>query len=191
MMVAGIDEAGRGPLAGPVYAAAVIIAAERVPPGVADSKQLSETAREKLFPLIMAAAVAVGIGKASVAEIDRLNIHHASLLAMSRAFKSLGAPCDFAYVDGLHLPRIECPGRAVVDGDALVPMISAASIIAKVSRDRVMRELDAAFPGYGWARNKGYATAEHRQALVRLGPTRHHRKSFEPVRRAFAARKAR
>lgn len=186
--VAGIDEAGRGPLAGPVYAAAVIIAAGRVPEGVADSKLIAEEMREELFAKIMEAAVAVGVGKASVAEIDRINIHHASLLAMKRAFKNLSAPCDFAYVDGLHLPRIKCQARAVVDGDALVPSISAASIIAKVSRDRVMRMLDKAFPGYGWASNKGYSTREHFAGLERLGPTRHHRRSFEPVRLAFEAR---
>jgi ribonuclease HII len=187
-IIAGIDEAGRGPLAGPVFAAAVIISAARVPEGVADSKQLTEEAREELFPLIMNAAVAVGVGQASVKEIDKLNIHHATLLAMKRAFKGLSAPCDFVYVDGVYLPRIRCQGRAVIDGDALLPMVSAASIVAKVSRDRLMRKLDEKFPGYGWAQNKGYSTPDHFVGLKALGPTKHHRTSFEPVRLALAAR---
>ncbi len=168
-MVAGIDEAGRGPLAGPVFAAAVIIAPDRVPEGVADSKQLSEDAREELFPLILHAAVAVGIGQASVKEIDKINIHHATLLAMKRAFKELTVPCDFVYVDGVYLPRIKCQGRAVVDGDALIAQVSAASIIAKVSRDRLMRKLDEKIP------------------RVRLGPKQG---LFDPrpLRRAQSAR---
>lgn len=187
-VVAGIDEAGRGPLAGPVFAAAVIIAPEKIPEGVADSKALDEETREELFPRILAAASAFGIAQASVKEIDRLNIHHATLLAMKRAFGALRARCDFAWVDGIHLPRIKCEARAIVDGDALVPAVSAASILAKVARDRLMRELDAKHPGYGWAHNKGYSTPDHFEALERLGPTRHHRKSFAPVRLALEAR---
>lgn len=190
-VVAGIDEAGRGPLAGPVFAAAVIIAPGRVPEGVADSKLLAEDTREELYPRILEAATAVGVGRASVKEIDRLNIHHATLLAMRRAFVALGVKCDFAWVDGIHLPRIKCEARAVIDGDALIPAISAASIVAKVARDRLMRELDGKCPGYGWAHNKGYSTADHFEALERLGPTRHHRTSFAPVRLAIEARQAR
>lgn len=188
-VVAGIDEAGRGPLAGPVFAAAVIIAPDRVPEGVTDSKQIAEEIREELFPQILERAFAAGIAFASVEEIDTLNIHHASLLAMKRAFKKMKAKCDFAFVDGIHLPRIRCEMRAVVDGDALVPQVSAASILAKVSRDRLMRELDAAFPGYGWASNKGYSTPDHFEGLERLGPCKHHRRSFEPVRVALEARR--
>ena len=180
--IVGIDEAGRGPLAGPVVAAAVIIDRERVPEGVTDSKLLAEPVREELFGRIMAAARAVGVGSASVKEIDRINIFRASLWAMRRAFTALDCTADFAYVDGLHLPRIKCQGRAIVDGDALVPQISAASIIAKVTRDRLMRGLDAKFPGYGWATNKGYSTEEHLFALKKLGATKHHRRSFAPVR---------
>jgi ribonuclease HII len=188
-VVAGIDEAGRGPLAGPVFAAAVIIA--RVPEGVADSKLLDEETREALYPRILEAAIAVGVGRASVKEIDRLNIHHATLLAMRRAFAALAVKCDFVWVDGIHLPRIQCEARAVIDGDALVPAISAASIVAKVARDRLMRALDAKCPGYGWAHNKGYSTADHFEALERLGPTRHHRTSFAPVRLALEVKRAR
>jgi ribonuclease HII len=184
--VAGIDEAGRGPLAGPVVAAAVIIATECVPKGVRDSKLLSEAAREALFPEIYAAALAVGVGQASVEEIDHLNIHHATLLAMRRAYLALEVPPEFAFVDGCHLPRLACQARAVVDGDALIPAISAASIIAKVTRDRLMRALDAEFPAYGFARHKGYGTREHRAALIRLGPCLHHRATFAPVRAALA-----
>jgi ribonuclease HII len=184
-IIVGIDEVGRGPLAGPVVAAAVIIEVALVPEGVADSKLLAEAKREELFPLIIAAARAWGVGQASVGEIDKLNIHHASLLAMRRAYKAMKMSAEFAYVDGLHVPRIKCEARAVVDGDALVPQISAASIIAKVTRDRLMRRLHRKHPGYNWASNKGYATEEHLEALERLGPTRHHRASFAPVRVAL------
>ncbi|MFZ1988455.1 MAG: ribonuclease HII [Alphaproteobacteria bacterium] len=182
--IAGIDEAGRGPLAGPVVAAAVIIDPARVPEGVTDSKLIAEPVREELYGAIIASAEAWGVGAASVREIDRINIHHASLLAMKRAFAALKAEttADFAYVDGIHLPRIKCMARAVIDGDALIPQVSAASIIAKVTRDRMMRALHEKFPGYGWASNKGYSTREHLLALQSLGATRHHRRSFEPVR---------
>jgi ribonuclease HII len=183
--IAGIDEAGRGPLAGPVVAAAVIIDIARLPEGVKDSKLIEEPGREALYAQIMAVADAVGVGSASVKEIDRLNIHHATLLAMRRAFAALKTAADFAFIDGLYLPRIKCQGRAVVDGDALIPQISAASIIAKVTRDRLMRALHAKFPGYGWDTNKGYSTEEHLIALRRLGATRHHRRSFAPVRELF------
>jgi ribonuclease HII len=188
--VAGIDEAGRGPLAGPVVAAAVIIVRERVPAGVRDSKLISEAAREALFPEICAAAQAVGVGQASVAEIDHLNILNATLLAMRRAFLALEVRPEFAFVDGCHLPRLECQARAIVDGDALIPAISAASIIAKVTRDRLMRALCAEFPAYGFARHKGYGTREHVAALARLGPSPHHRTSFAPVRAALARQTA-
>jgi ribonuclease HII len=184
--IAGIDEAGRGPLAGPVVAAAVVIDLAQIPEGVMDSKLIAEPERERLYDAIISAAQAYGVGAASVREIDKINIHHASLLAMKRAFAALSASADFAYVDGIHLPRIKCMARAVVDGDALIPQVSAASIIAKVTRDRMMRALDAKFPGYGWANNKGYSTREHLLALQRLGATRHHRRSFEPVRVVLA-----
>ena len=184
--IAGIDEAGRGPLAGPVVAAAVIIDAAKIPEGVTDSKLIAEPIREALYEAIIAAAEAFGVGEASVKEIDRINIHHATLLAMRRAFAALAAraghAAEFVYVDGIHLPRIKCMARAIVDGDALIPQVSAASIIAKVTRDRIMRALDTKFPGYGWASNKGYSTREHLLALQGLGATRHHRRSFEPVR---------
>ncbi len=180
--IAGIDEAGRGPLAGPVVAAAVIVDPAKLPEGVTDSKLIAEPVREALYDAIIGAAQSYGVGKASVAEIDKLNIHRATLLAMKRAFTALSATADFAYVDGIHLPRIKCMARAVVDGDALIPQVSAASIIAKVTRDRMMRALDRKFPGYGWASNKGYSTREHLVALQSLGATRHHRRSFEPVR---------
>jgi ribonuclease HII len=184
-IVAGIDEAGRGPWAGPVVAAAVILDRGRLPGALAlaldDSKRLRPGQRQALFDALSGSA-RIGVGRAEVAEIDRLNILEASLLAMARAIDDLGAVPDLALVDGNRPPRLPCPVRCVVGGDGLSLSVAAASIIAKVTRDRTMVELAGAHPGYGWERNAGYGTAEHRTALVRLGPTPHHRLSFRPVR---------
>lgn len=179
--VAGVDEVGRGPLAGPVHAAAVILDPARLPPGLDDSKKMSETRRDKAFDAIMASAIAVGIGVASVEEIDRINILAATMLAMRRAVERLTIRPVHALVDGNKVPALPCPAEAIVKGDSKVLSIAAASIIAKVTRDRFMSELDAACPGYGWARNKGYGTADHMAALARLGPSMHHRTSFAPI----------
>ena len=179
--VAGVDEVGRGPLAGPVYAAAVILDPARLPAGLNDSKKMSETRRDKAFDAIMTSALAVGIGVASVEEIDRINILAATMLAMRRAVDRLSVAPVHALIDGNKVPALPCPADAIVKGDSKVLSIAAASIIAKVTRDRVMSELDLAFPGYGWARNKGYGTADHMQALARLGPSVHHRTSFAPI----------
>jgi ribonuclease HII len=179
--VAGVDEVGRGPLAGPVYAAAVILDPARLPAGLDDSKKMTEARREKAFDAIMASALAVGIGVASVEEIDRINILAATMLAMRRAVDRLSVAPVHVLVDGNKVPALPCPADAIVKGDSKVLSIAAASIIAKVTRDRVMSELDLAFPGYGWARNKGYGTADHMEALVRIGPSVHHRTSFAPI----------
>ncbi len=181
--VAGVDEAGRGPLAGPVIAAAVILDRRHFPDGLNDSKQLTETARERLYDELMACAV-FGIGSANVAEIDALNIHWATMLAMERAVAALGVAVDHVLVDGNRLPRWNREATAIVGGDGISLSIAAASIIAKVTRDRLMVGLDAEFPGYGWARNKGYGTAAHMRGLAALGVTDHHRRSFAPVRLA-------
>jgi ribonuclease HII len=183
-IVAGIDEVGRGPLAGPVAAAAVVLPA-RLDPELAesidDSKVLTAAQREELLPRIMAVA-RVGFGWASVAEIDTINILQASLLAMRRALEALPIAPQMGLVDGNRLPRdLPCEGRAVVDGDALCLSIAAASIVAKVLRDREMARLAGLHPGYGWERNAGYSTPEHFAALDRLGLTDHHRRSFAPV----------
>jgi ribonuclease HII len=182
--VAGIDEAGRGPLAGPVVAAAVVLDMGRLPRRLArridDSKQLPPGEREELFELLRPYA-AVGVGAASVAEIDTINILRATYLAMRRAVERLPLRPAIALVDGNRAPELSCPVRTIVDGDALSLSIAAASIVAKVTRDRLMALLARRHPGYGWEHNAGYATDEHRQALVRLGPTPHHRQSFRPV----------
>lgn len=180
--IAGVDEAGRGPWAGPVVAAAVVLDPDRMPPGLGDSKTLSEAARENAFAAIQEAA-AVGVGLASVAEIDALNILKATFLAMKRAVADLGVAPAFALVDGNRAPALACPLETVVKGDARSASIAAASIIAKVTRDRLMRDLAAAHPGFGWERNKGYGTKEHQAGLARLGPTAHHRQSFAPIKR--------
>jgi ribonuclease HII len=179
--VVGIDEAGRGPLAGPVYAAAVILDPARLPRGVNDSKALTADAREKAFDKIMERALAVGIGVASVAEIDEINILQATMLAMRRATEQLSLAPVHAFVDGNRAPSLACPAEAIVDGDGKSMSIAAASIIAKVARDRVMCALAGDHPGYNWAQNKGYGTPDHLAALDLLGPTIHHRKSFAPV----------
>lgn len=179
--VAGVDEAGRGPLAGPVLAAAVRLDPARVPEGLNDSKALSAAARERLYPRILAAAE-VGVGEASVAEIDAMNILAAAHLAMCRALAALPLPADFALIDGNLLPKgLDCPARPLVKGDALCLSIAAASIVAKVTRDRIMVDLAQQHPGYGWEKNKGYPSAAHLSALRNLGPTPHHRRSFAPV----------
>jgi ribonuclease HII len=179
--VAGIDEAGRGPLAGPVTAAAVVLDPARCPEGLNDSKRLDPSRRAALVQALEGCA-AIGIGWASVAEIDALNIRNASFLAMARALAALPGGADHALIDGNAVPpEFACPSTAIVKGDARCLSIAAASIVAKVARDRVMVELDAAFPGYGWAQNAGYPTAAHRAALQDLGVTPHHRRSFGPV----------
>ena len=180
---AGVDEAGRGPLAGPVVAAAVML--DRACPiaGLADSKTLSEARREELAGQIRAHASAWALGMASVEEIDRLNILQATLLAMQRAVQGLAIAPALVLVDGNRAPRLSCPVRTVVRGDATVQAISAASILAKVARDAMLRDLDTQYPGYGFSRHKGYPTAEHLRALECLGPSVVHRVSFAPVRR--------
>lgn len=185
--IAGVDEVGRGPLAGPVVAAAVILPVRPLPRGLTDSKALSAAEREALDGLIRKRALAWCIAEASVAEIDRLNILQATLLAMQRAMAGLARTPAAAWVDGNKAPALAVPVRTVIGGDGQVPAISAASIIAKVARDRHMAELDARYPGYGLAGHKGYGTAAHRAALSRLGPSPVHRYSFAPVARAAEA----
>ena len=180
--VAGVDEAGRGPLAGPVVAAAVILDPDRPIDGLADSKKLTEAQREALYDAIVARALAWSVVEIAPAEIDRLNILQATLLGMRRAVETLDPPPDRALVDGNRAPDLPCPLRTLVGGDALEPAISAASILAKVTRDRLMRTLHERFPGYGFDRHKGYPTADHLDALARLGPCAEHRRSFAPVR---------
>lgn len=181
--IAGVDEVGRGPLAGPVVAAAVILDPARPIKGLADSKKLSERRREELAEIIRERALAWALGRAEVEEIDRLNILQASLLAMRRAVEALDPAAEFALIDGNRCPVLPCPSEAVIKGDAKVPAISAASIIAKVTRDREMVELDHRYPGYGLAGHKGYPTQAHCQALAELGVTEIHRRSFGPVKR--------
>jgi ribonuclease HII len=184
LCVAGVDEAGRGPLAGPVVVAAVILDARRPIDGLADSKVLCAERREELEASIRAHALAFAVSVIDVDVIDRINILQATLLGMTRALCEL-APCpDLALIDGNRLPAdLPCTGHAIIDGDALEPAISAASILAKTARDRLMCEFDVRHPGYGFARHKGYSTPEHVDALERLGPCAIHRRSFAPVRR--------
>ena len=181
--VAGVDEAGRGPLAGPVYAAAVILDPARDIIGIRDSKQLSARARLRLAAEIREHALAWAVARVDNLEIDRINILNASLSAMVIAVESLKIPPQLALVDGAICPRLGCEVRAVVRGDATVASIGAASILAKVSRDEEMERMELEYPGYGFARHKGYPTAEHLAALVRLGICPIHRRSFAPVRR--------
>lgn len=179
--VCGVDEAGRGPWAGPVVAAAVILNPADTPPGLDDSKKLTRARREAAFATL-AGCAGVGVGLASVEEIDALNILQASFLAMRRAVAALPTAPALALVDGDRTPPgFPCPVRTVVKGDALSLSIAAASIVAKVTRDRIMAELAAEFPGYGWESNAGYGAPAHRAALTRLGVTPHHRRSFRPV----------
>jgi ribonuclease HII len=184
--VAGVDEAGCAPLAGPVVAAAVVLDPRRIPPGINDSKKLSPEAREILFAAITAQA-RFAIGIADVARIDADNILNARLWAMARAVEALGLPPTLVLVDGNRAPAVGCRVRTVIGGDAISLSIAAASIIAKVTRDRLMCELDAQWPGYGFARHKGYGTPAHCAALARLGPSPHHRRSFAPVRLLIGA----
>ena len=182
LLIAGVDEAGRGPLAGPVVAAAVILFHPGDVAGLKDSKQLTSSKRERLAGTIRSRAVAWALGTAGVEEIDRLNILRATLLAMSRAVGALGVAPQRVLVDGNHTPKVSCEARAVVGGDRSIPAISAASILAKVARDAMMKELDTLYPAYGFCRHKGYPTAAHREALIRFGPCPAHRRSFRPVR---------
>ena len=179
--IAGVDEVGRGPLAGPVTAAAVRLLPGKLPLGLADSKALTAKRRDVLFDLIMEMAE-VSIAHASVEEIDALNLLRASHLAMVRALNGLPTAPDYALIDGNLMPRdMPCAGEAIVKGDALSLSIAAASIVAKVTRDRLMVELGQQYPGYGWDKNAGYPTKEHQSGLLNLGVTPHHRRSFKPV----------
>lgn len=185
-LIAGVDEAGRGPLIGAVVTAAVILDPERPILGLADSKKLSEKRRLSLELEIKDKALAWALGRAEVAEIDALNILQATLLAMRRAVEALALQPQEVWVDGNRIPTgLSSPARALVGGDASEPAISAASILAKTARDREMQELDIRYPGYGLARHKGYPTKDHLEALARLGPTPEHRRSFAPVRRVL------
>lgn len=181
-LICGVDEAGRGPLAGPVYAAAVILDPEKPLAGLADSKKLSEKARERLAPAIQENALAWVIASASVEEIDTLNVLQATLLAMRRAVMGLGVSPDEVLVDGNRCPPLDVPSRAIVKGDATVAAISAASILAKTARDAEMLRLHALYPHYGLDRHKGYPTAAHLAALREHGVIRIYRRSFAPVR---------
>ena len=184
-LTAGVDEAGRGPLAGPVVVAAVILDPLHRINGLRDSKILTPDRREALAARIRERAIAFSVVAIEVADIDRLNIFHATMLGMARALAALAPVPQLALIDGNRVPKhLCCASRAIVDGDALEPAISAASILAKVARDRMMVELDARFPGYGFAQHKGYSTPEHFAALDRLGPCCEHRRSFMPVAQA-------
>ncbi len=183
--IAGVDEVGRGPLVGAVVTAAVILNPLRPIRGLADSKKLSEKRRLALYDEIIDKALAWSLGRAEAVEIDRLNIFHATLLAMQRAIQGLALTPDYVLVDGNRCPVLPMPSLAVVKGDNLVAEISAASILAKVSRDQEMAELDLEYPGYGFARHKGYPTAYHLEKLALLGATVHHRRSFAPVKRVL------
>lgn len=185
-VVAGVDEAGRGPWAGPVVAGAAILARDDLPAqlrdGLDDSKALTRRRREALFTMMAdSPAVVFGIGLASVEEIDSLNILQATFLAMQRAIAALPRVPEFALIDGNRTPELPCPCQCIVGGDGRSFSVAAASIAAKVSRDRMMADLDKKHPGYGWSRNAGYGTAEHREGLERLGVTQHHRRSFAPI----------
>lgn len=178
--IAGVDEVGRGPLAGPVVTAAVIL--NQPIPGLQDSKKLTALKREQLAEEIQKHALCFAYGRAEVHEIEQLNIHHATLLAMKRAIEGLTICPDEILVDGLYTPLVALPCFAIVQGDSLIPEISAASILAKVSRDEEMQHMDALYPGYGFAQHKGYATEQHRLALKKLGASPIHRKNYAPVK---------
>lgn len=183
--VAGVDEVGRGPLAGPVVTAAVILDPQNPIPGLADSKKLTEKRREFLVPLIQKHALAWAMGRAEPEEIDELNILQASLLAMKRAVEALSISPEHVLVDGIHAPKLNCPVTTIIKGDQSEPAIAAASILAKVARDQEMVVLDNVYPGYGFAKHKGYPTKQHQQALLSLGVTDIHRRSFGPVQAAL------
>ncbi|HLO20590.1 MAG TPA: ribonuclease HII [Sphingomicrobium sp.] len=183
--LAGVDEAGCAPLAGPVIAAACVLDRDRFPRGIDDSKNLPLEKREALYERLMKSAVAWGVGIASVEEIDRINIYWARMLAMSRAVEALGLEPAWVLVDGNACPKWQRPSKAIIDGDAKCRSIAAASIIAKVTRDRIMADYALEYPGYGWETNRGYGTPEHWRALHALGPTPLHRRSFPRVRAAI------
>ena len=185
LVVCGVDEAGRGPLAGPVYAAAVILNPARRINGLADSKVLTAQRRDLLAGRIRERAIAWAVASASVEEIDAINIFRAALLAMRRAVEALSVAPQEAWIDGTHCPDLACRARAIVDGDALHKVISAASILAKTARDAEMARLHQRYPQYGFDRHKGYSTPEHLELLARHGPCDIHRRSFEPVRVLF------
>ena len=185
-LVCGVDEAGRGPIAGPVFAAAVLLDPRRPIPGLADSKLLTPGRRAALAQRIRSDALSWAVASASVEEIDRLNVLRASLLAMRRAVEALDRPAYEAWIDGTHCPDLSCPVRAVVGGDRSVPQISAASILAKTERDAEMQRLHARFPQYGLDRHKGYPTPEHLARLAEHGACAIHRRSFAPVQRVLA-----
>lgn len=180
-LVAGVDEVGRGPLAGPVIAAAVILDPDNPIEGLTDSKKLTEKKRNLLSEEIKQKALSWCIARAEPSEIDDINILHASLLAMSRAVEGLDKQPDHCLIDGNKIPKLNCSAEAIVKGDLKEPAISAASIIAKVARDNEMCEMDALYPGYGFAKHKGYPTKQHREAIIEKGVTEIHRKSFAPV----------
>ncbi len=179
--IAGVDEAGRGPLAGPVVAAAVVLPVDCVIPGVADSKQLTPKQRDRLFDVIRGTSIAVKVSCMSNAVIDQVNILQATLLAMREAVHQIFPPPDYVLVDGTQVPPISIPARAIPKGDSLSQSIAAASIVAKVTRDRLMVEFDEIYPGYGFRQHKGYGTTQHRQAIAQHGPCPIHRRSFKPV----------
>lgn len=181
MLIAGVDEAGRGPLAGPVVAAAVILDPRQRVRGLRDSKLLCPAAREELAQVIRTRAVAWAVAESDVGEIDALNILQATLLAMRRAIEGLATRPEVVWIDGLHCPQVDFPTRAIVDGDRLIAAIAAASILAKTARDALLVELDRSYPAYGFARHKGYATPEHLAALRVHGPCAVHRRYFAPV----------
>lgn len=185
-VVCGIDEAGRGPLAGPVVAAAVILNRKPIPRGINDSKKLKPEMRATLFERLHACAT-IGIGVASVEEIDQINILRASLLAMQRAYDAMQTAACIALIDGNQPPALSCQTQCVIKGDSLSLSIAAASIIAKVTRDRIMQELAAQHPEYGFERHVGYGTAYHLEAIRKHGPTPHHRRSFAPIKAMFEA----
>ena len=189
-LVAGVDEVGRGPLCGAVVTAAVILDPSRPILGLNDSKKLTEARREKLFDEICEKALSWHIARAEVEEIDELNILHATMLAMQRAVEGLHVTPKLAMIDGNRCPKLTMPSEAVVKGDSKVPAIAAASILAKVSRDREMAAFELIYPGYGIGGHKGYPTPVHLEALARLGPTPIHRRSFAPVRLAYEARES-
>jgi ribonuclease HII len=182
---AGVDEAGRGPLAGPVVVAAVILDPGRPIMGLEDSKKLNEKRREALFPEIIERSLAWSVVEVGVEEIDKLNILQATLTGMKRAVEQLSPSPELALIDGNRPPDLDCEVRTIVQGDRLVPAISAASILAKVSRDRLMKEMNRRYPGYEFDRHKGYPTAKHLQYLKTLGPCEIHRRSFAPVQQAL------
>ena len=186
LIIAGVDEVGRGPLAGPVVTAAVILNPDNPIVGLADSKKLTERRRESLVPLIKEHALAWAMGRAEPDEIDELNILQASLIAMKRAVEALSIVPEHVLVDGIHAPKLNCPVTTIIKGDQSEPAIAAASILAKVARDQEMIALEEQYPGYGFAKHKGYPTKQHQQALLTLGVTDIHRRSFGPVHKALS-----